>query len=112
MPKQQTCITCTASQMVTAELHYGCIMHSFLTEECHILVKLSERGSFHLFRQEAGRRAVCSLNLEEIILNFVADKLESSTKAVAYQVGVTHQIVCRVLNEITYTPSVVRKLKL
>ncbi len=36
MPKNQTCITCTAVQMVTAELRYECITRSLLIDECRI----------------------------------------------------------------------------
>ncbi|GFV43960.1 hypothetical protein TNCV_492851 [Trichonephila clavipes] len=36
MTKMQTGITCTAYQMVTAELRYECIMRSFLIDECRI----------------------------------------------------------------------------
>ncbi|GFV27215.1 hypothetical protein TNCV_869451 [Trichonephila clavipes] len=36
MPKMQTCITCTAVQMVTAELRYECITRSFQIDECRI----------------------------------------------------------------------------
>ncbi len=36
MPKKQTFITCTAVQMVTAELHYECITRRFLIDEYRI----------------------------------------------------------------------------
>ena len=49
---------------------------------------------------EAGRRrAVRSPILKENTLNIVADRSESSTRAVAYKEGMSHQTVCRVLNE-------------
>ena len=35
-----------------------------------------------------------SPNLEESILNIVADRPKSSTRAAAYKVGVSYQIVC------------------
>ncbi|GFX18010.1 hypothetical protein TNCV_1576891 [Trichonephila clavipes] len=34
MPKKQTCIPCTAVQMITVELRYECITRSFLIDEC------------------------------------------------------------------------------
>ncbi|GFV86489.1 hypothetical protein TNCV_2156821 [Trichonephila clavipes] len=34
MPKMKTGITCTAEQMVTAEMRYECITRSFLIDEC------------------------------------------------------------------------------
>ncbi|GFU52435.1 hypothetical protein TNCV_193081 [Trichonephila clavipes] len=36
MPKKQTCIRCTAVQMVTADLRYECFTRSFLIDECRI----------------------------------------------------------------------------
>ncbi|GFW75053.1 DUF4817 domain-containing protein [Trichonephila clavipes] len=62
--------------------------------------QLREKRSFHITRHDAGRRrTVSSPSLEESILNVVADRPESSTRAVAHYVRVSHQIVCRVLNE-------------
>ncbi|GFW06810.1 uncharacterized protein TNCV_3289101 [Trichonephila clavipes] len=59
-----------------------------------------ETRSFHVNKYDAGRRrAVRSSNLEENILNIVADRPESSTRAVAHHLSVSHQTVCRVLNE-------------
>ncbi|GFW13784.1 hypothetical protein TNCV_1670001 [Trichonephila clavipes] len=56
--------------------------------------------SIHFTRHDAGGRgAVPSPSLEASILNVVADRLESSTRVVAYHVSVSHQTVCRVLNE-------------
>ncbi|GFV97668.1 hypothetical protein TNCV_2041751 [Trichonephila clavipes] len=37
MQKKQTCITCTAAQMVTAQLRYECMPRSFLIDECWII---------------------------------------------------------------------------
>ncbi|GFV55891.1 hypothetical protein TNCV_2834631 [Trichonephila clavipes] len=45
------------------------------------------------------RRAVHSPSLEENTLNVVADRPESSTIAVAHHVSVSHETVCRVLNQ-------------
>ncbi|GFV42051.1 uncharacterized protein TNCV_1569181 [Trichonephila clavipes] len=47
--------------------------------------QLRETSSFHVSRHHAGRRrAVRSPSLEESILNVVADRPESSTRAVAH----------------------------
>ena len=43
-------------------------------------------------------------NLKESILNIMADRPESSTRTVAHQVGVNHQIVCEVVNEYCLYP--------
>ncbi|GFT95087.1 uncharacterized protein TNCV_1473481 [Trichonephila clavipes] len=52
---------------------------------------------FHVTRHDAGRqRAVRSPTLEESILNIVAVRPESSIRAVAHHVSVSHQTVCRV----------------
>ncbi|GFX91183.1 DUF4817 domain-containing protein [Trichonephila clavipes] len=62
--------------------------------------QLHETRSFHVTRHDAGRRRhVRSSNLDESILNVVANRPESSTKVVAHHVSVSHQSVCRVLNE-------------
>ncbi|GFX22114.1 hypothetical protein TNCV_3054701 [Trichonephila clavipes] len=64
------------------ELCYGCIMRSFMCviDEFRIsefFSKFRETRSFHVTRYDAGgRRAVRSPNLEEIILNVAADRLE------------------------------------
>ena len=58
--------------------------------------QFSVTGSFYLTRHEAGRRrAVRSPSLEESILNTVADRHESSTRAVTHKVDVSHHTVCR-----------------
>ena len=63
----------------------------------HLLCKT---GAFNVNRHEAGRlRAVRTPRLKESILNIVAERPESSTRTVARDVGVSHQTVCRVLNE-------------
>ncbi|GFX64925.1 hypothetical protein TNCV_450631 [Trichonephila clavipes] len=59
-------------------------------------LQVHETLSFHATRRV---RAVRSLSLEESILNVVADRLESSTKATAHHLSVSHYSVCRVLNE-------------
>ncbi|GFT46015.1 hypothetical protein TNCV_3535711 [Trichonephila clavipes] len=47
--------------------------------------QLCETHSFHVTMHHAGRqRAVPSPSLEESILNILADRFESSTRAVAY----------------------------
>ncbi|GFU69928.1 hypothetical protein TNCV_3348531 [Trichonephila clavipes] len=56
--------------------------------------QLRETRSFHVTRHEVGQRS-----LEESILNVVADRLQTSTRAVAHHVHVSYQTVCRVLNE-------------
>ncbi|GFU72436.1 hypothetical protein TNCV_3573851 [Trichonephila clavipes] len=89
MPKKQTCIACATLQMVTAELRYECITLSFLVNEYRIRKffsrQLRETGSFHLTRHDASRQStVRSPRLEESILNVVADRPESSTRAVAH----------------------------
>ncbi|GFX57776.1 hypothetical protein TNCV_1495371 [Trichonephila clavipes] len=51
--------------------------------------QLHETRLFHVTRHDAGcRTAVCSPNLEESILNVVADRPGSSTKAFANHVNV------------------------
>ncbi|GFX82241.1 hypothetical protein TNCV_33491 [Trichonephila clavipes] len=47
----------------------------------------------------AARIAVGSPSLEESILNVVADRPESSTRAIAHHVSMSHQTICRLLNE-------------
>ncbi|GFV45309.1 uncharacterized protein TNCV_2037621 [Trichonephila clavipes] len=62
--------------------------------------QLRETRSFHVTRDDAGRRrAVSSPSLEESILNAVTDRPESSTRAVAHHVSLSHQIVCTRLNQ-------------
>lgn len=62
--------------------------------------QLCETGAFDVNRHDAGRlRAVRTPRLEASILDIVADRPESSTRTVARDVGVSHQTVCRVLNE-------------
>ncbi|GFX72907.1 uncharacterized protein TNCV_1698041 [Trichonephila clavipes] len=62
--------------------------------------QLCETRSFLVTRHDAGRqRAVCSPILEKSILNIVAVRPESSTRAVAHHVNASHPTVCRVLNE-------------
>ncbi|GFY06617.1 DUF4817 domain-containing protein [Trichonephila clavipes] len=62
--------------------------------------QLRETRSFHVTRHNAGRRrAVLSPSLKESILNVVADRPESSTRAVAHHVNASHQAVCTELNE-------------
>ncbi|GFV87338.1 hypothetical protein TNCV_4033101 [Trichonephila clavipes] len=58
--------------------------------------QLWETRLFHVTRHDAGRQ---SPNLEESILSIVADRPDSSTRAVAHRVSVSHQTDCRVLNE-------------
>ncbi|GFW29213.1 hypothetical protein TNCV_4132872 [Trichonephila clavipes] len=67
-----------------ADMHYmssranGNRLHRQLRETC----------SFHVTRYDAGRRrAVPSPSLEEDILNVVADRPESSTRAVAHHLS-------------------------
>ncbi|GFX16754.1 DUF4817 domain-containing protein [Trichonephila clavipes] len=62
--------------------------------------QLRETRSFHITRHDPGqRRATRCPSVEESILNAVADRPESSTRAVAPHVSVSHQTVCKVLNE-------------
>ncbi|GFW00655.1 uncharacterized protein TNCV_2284011 [Trichonephila clavipes] len=62
--------------------------------------QLRETRLFHVTRHDAGqRRAVRSSSLEESTLNAVADRPESSTRAVAHHLSVGHQIICRELKE-------------
>ncbi|GFS77544.1 hypothetical protein TNCV_320991 [Trichonephila clavipes] len=68
-----------------------------------------ETGTFHVTRHAAAHIS----SLEESTLNVVADRSESSTTAVAHHVNVSHQIVCRVLNENRlYSPSLFSEYKL
>ncbi|GFX95751.1 hypothetical protein TNCV_4886771 [Trichonephila clavipes] len=63
-------------------------------------LQLRGTRSFHITRHDAGRRrAVRSPSLEGSILNVVADRRESITRAVAHHLSVSYQTVCRVLNE-------------
>ncbi|GFU50239.1 uncharacterized protein TNCV_300741 [Trichonephila clavipes] len=56
--------------------------------------QLREIGSFHVTRHDAGRQSpVHSPSLEESILILVADRPESSTRAVVHPIS---QTVCRV----------------
>ena len=96
----------TAMLMVTAELRYECITHRFQIDQCRIkelfsdyicnLVKhiRSTSPDMKLIAEE-----LYNPSLEEIILNIVADRPESSTRAVAHRVDVGHQTDCRVLNK-------------
>ncbi|GFY28532.1 hypothetical protein TNCV_4149631 [Trichonephila clavipes] len=75
-------------------------MGDFTYAENAIEMGLRDTRSFYVTRHNAGRqRAVRSPSLEESILNVVAVRPESSTRAVAHYVSVSHQTVCRVLNE-------------
>ncbi|GFV61949.1 hypothetical protein TNCV_4107531 [Trichonephila clavipes] len=86
--------------MLTVELCYECITHSFLIAKCRITEYFS--GYIvnivkHVTKHDTGHhQAVHSPSLEESILNTVADRPESSTRAVAHHVSVCHQTVCRV----------------
>lgn len=69
---------------------------TFQRLHCHLL----ERGSFHVTRNEAGLKDLYAVqSLEEIILNFVANRPESCSRAVAHNVGLNQQIVWREVNE-------------
>ncbi|GFV62324.1 uncharacterized protein TNCV_1131071 [Trichonephila clavipes] len=62
--------------------------------------QLREACSFHVTRHDAGRRkAVRSPSLEGSILNVVVDRPELNTRHAAPRVSVSHQTVCRALNE-------------
>ncbi|GFV08892.1 hypothetical protein TNCV_3821351 [Trichonephila clavipes] len=62
------------------------------------LLTWNKSDLFHVNRHDAGRRKVVrSLSLEEIILNVVAGRTESSTRT---HVSVNHQTVGRVLKSI------------
>ncbi|GFX42888.1 hypothetical protein TNCV_5072521 [Trichonephila clavipes] len=103
--RKQTCVTCTAVQMVTAEWRYECITCSFLIDECQFTKffqrlhrQLCETLSFYVTRHHASRRGtVHSPSLEESILIVVPDRPESSTRFVTHHVSVIRQTVCRVL---------------
>ncbi|GFU16819.1 hypothetical protein TNCV_923211 [Trichonephila clavipes] len=83
--------------MLTAQLRYECITRSFLIDECRITEFFRD---YIVTRHDAGRRrAVRGPSLEKSILNIVADRPESSTRDVAHRVSVSHQTVCRELNE-------------
>ncbi|GFX92218.1 uncharacterized protein TNCV_1741381 [Trichonephila clavipes] len=56
MPKMQTCITCTALSMVTAELRYECITRSDRQMPVQRNFQQIHRRSFHVSRHDAGRR--------------------------------------------------------
>ncbi|GFX36777.1 uncharacterized protein TNCV_5036131 [Trichonephila clavipes] len=76
--------------------------------------QLREIRSFHVTRHSAGlQRSVRSPSLEENILNVMAVKPASSTRAVAHHVSVSYQTVCKVLNEkITSSSSIFSEYKL
>ncbi|GFT86911.1 hypothetical protein TNCV_4300461 [Trichonephila clavipes] len=62
--------------------------------------RVNRNGKAALLIYDAGRRgAVRSLIQQESALNVVADSPESSTRAVAHHVSVSHQTVCRRLNK-------------
>ncbi|GFX58160.1 uncharacterized protein TNCV_4049181 [Trichonephila clavipes] len=62
--------------------------------------QLRETRLFQVTRHDAGwRRTIRSSSLKEIILNVVADRPQSSTRAVAHLVSVSQETICRVLNE-------------
>ncbi|GFX62835.1 uncharacterized protein TNCV_3351611 [Trichonephila clavipes] len=68
--------------------------------------------SFQVTRYDAGRRRdVRSPSLEVSIVNVVADRPEF-TRVVAHHVSVSHQTICRVLNENRYTFSIFSAYKL
>ncbi|GFT52905.1 hypothetical protein TNCV_1460131 [Trichonephila clavipes] len=73
-----------------------------------------ETRSFLVTRHDADhRRAVRNSSLEEIIFCVVADRPESSTRAIAHHVSVSHQTVYKVLNEkIAYTSSIFSDYKI
>ncbi|GFV38058.1 hypothetical protein TNCV_872651 [Trichonephila clavipes] len=48
--------------------------------------QLRKTRSFHVTRHEDGRRRVPSPSLEESVLNVMTDRLESRTRAVAYDI--------------------------
>ncbi|GFW41276.1 uncharacterized protein TNCV_1002691 [Trichonephila clavipes] len=59
-----------------------------------------ETRSFYVTRHDAGRRrTVRSPSLEENTLNVVVDRFESSTRAVAHHVSVSHQTIRREFDE-------------
>ncbi|GFW94673.1 hypothetical protein TNCV_4247131 [Trichonephila clavipes] len=61
--------------------------------------ELHETRLLLVAKHDAGiRTALRTPSLEESLLNFVADRPESSTIAVAHHVSVSHQAVCRVLS--------------
>ena len=102
MLKMQTCITCMAIQMVMAEHHAQ--FSDWRMPDHRIFqwlhYQLSETGSFYLTRHEASeQRTVHSPSLEESILNTVANRPKFSARAVVHQVSVSHQTICRVINE-------------
>ncbi|GFW33248.1 hypothetical protein TNCV_2859261 [Trichonephila clavipes] len=56
--------------------------------------QLRETSSFHVTIDDVGRRrAVCSPSVEESIVNVVADRPKSSTRAVAPHVSMIHHTV-------------------
>ncbi|GFV55782.1 DUF4817 domain-containing protein [Trichonephila clavipes] len=65
------------------------IMDHRIFQRLHHLLRGTR--SFHVTRHDLGRRrAVKSQSMEESILNVVADRPKSSTRAVAHQVSVSH----------------------
>ncbi|GFT17725.1 hypothetical protein TNCV_2588171 [Trichonephila clavipes] len=95
MPKMQTCVTCTALQMVTTELRYECITRSLCRnvtahDTARLHRQLRETRWFHVTRRDAGRRrTVRSPSLEESTLNVVIDRTESSIRTVSHHVNVS-----------------------
>ncbi|GFT34023.1 hypothetical protein TNCV_4384741 [Trichonephila clavipes] len=62
--------------------------------------RLCETRSFLVIRHDSGRqRAVRSPSLDESIFNVMADRPESSTRAVAHHVKMSHQTVSRAIHE-------------
>ncbi|GFT08542.1 uncharacterized protein TNCV_5024401 [Trichonephila clavipes] len=67
--------------------------------------QLRDTRSFYVPRHDAcQRRAVRCLSLEESILNVVPDRPESSTRAVAHHVSVSHQTVSWSVKRKSLTP--------
>ena len=74
-------------------------------EKCHSQLRLRVRSAIHLARHEAGRRRTLrSPIVEGSILNNMVDRPESSTRANAHQIGVSHQTVYRILKEYRFQP--------
>ncbi|GFT27524.1 hypothetical protein TNCV_1276131 [Trichonephila clavipes] len=85
-----------------ADVHYMYDRENVFQRLHHHLPKTR---SFLVTGHNAGlRRAVSSSSLEESILNVVADRPESSTRAVAHHVSGSYQTVCRVLKENRFHP--------
>ncbi|GFX23808.1 hypothetical protein TNCV_1788391 [Trichonephila clavipes] len=89
--------------MATAELRYKCITRSFLIDECQIIRifqllhrQLRETRSFHVTRHDAGRqKAASSPSQDERILDVVAVRPESSTRAAPHHVSESHLSIKR-----------------